>query len=393
MFKQIRQVVRSVWISAGVTLLVFVLLESVLQVVFALRDQRRPVSDLIPEERLVAANPGQNWVKEYVRELGESLQPDWHSYVYWRLRPYHAEYVNVDEKGIRQTWNPSISPEPNQLRIFMLGGSTMWGWGARDDFTIPSLVSKELNRELAGRVRVVNLGETGYVSTQEVITLMLELRRRNVPDIAVFYDGVNDSWAAFQSGVAGVPQNEINRRVEFNLREQLNWRRGFVGKLALYRLSRGITRSTGESLSAESTRGNFLSPSLANEVVDVYLENVRLVNALAREYGFRAVFFWQPTIYTKKRLSEVEQRWYGQSREQVLRTAPFFAGEYRVFNEAFQRKIKAGKIENVYDLSELFANDAETIFVDRFHVSEAGNRKIADAMALTLRSLVQGMKR
>ncbi len=392
MSERIRRAIRSAWISVGVTLLVLVLLESILQVVFGLRDRGRPTSDLIPEERLVAANPGQNWVKEYLRELRDALQEDWHSYVYWRLRPYHAEYVNIDERGIRRTWNTSVSPAPNQLRMFMFGGSTMWGWGARDDFTIPSLVSKKLDRQLAGHVWVVNLGEPGYVNTQEVITLMLELRRGNVPDIAVFYDGVNDSWAAFQSGVAGVPQNEANRVVEFNLRDRLNLRRGFVERLALYRLSRGIVRLTGEALSGGSARRSFLPPSLANDVVDVYLENVRLVNALAREYGFRAVFFWQPSIYTKKHLSEVEQRWYGRSREQVYR-ARFFAEEYRVFNEAFQQKIKASKFENVFDLSELFANDAETIFFDRFHVSEAGNEKIAGAMAQTLRSLAQEVKR
>ncbi len=379
MSKRLRQTIRSIWISVGITLLVFALLESVLQVVFALRDRGRPASDLIPEARLVTANPGQNWVKEYTRELGKSLLENWHSYVYWRLRPYHAEYVNVDEKGIRQTWNPSMAPAPNQLRIFMFGGSTMWGWGARDDFTIPSLVSKELNRQLAGRVRVVNLGETGYVSTQEVITLMLELRRGNVPDIVVFYDGVNDSWAAFQSGVAGIPLNEVNRVAEFNSRNQLNWRRGFVEKLALSRLSRGIARSTGESVSAESTRRSLTS--LAN-VVDAYLGNVRLVNALAREYGFRAIFFWQPTIYSKKHLSEVEQRWYGQSGE-----------VFRATDAAFRQKMKAGKFENVYDLSDLFANDARTIFFDPVHVSEVGNDKIADAIAQTLRRVAQGLGR
>ncbi len=393
MSKRILQAIRSVWISVGVTLLILVLLEGALQVVFALRDRGRPASDLIPAERLVAVNPDQSWVKEYIRELKEALQEDWHSYVYWRLRPYHAEYVNIDDKGIRRTWNASISPTANQLRIFMFGGSTMWGWGARDDFTIPSLVSKKLNRQAADHVWVMNLGETGYVTTQEVITLMLELRRGNVPDIAVFYDGVNDSWAAFQSGVAGVPQNEINRIVEFNLRDRLNWRGGFVGRLALFRLSRGIARSSTAQLSGGTTRRSFLSPSLANDVVDVYLENVRLVNALAREYGFRAVFFWQPSIYSKTNLSRLEQGWYGRSRDQVYRSPPFFAEEYKVFNEAFQRKLKASKFDNVYDLSQLFANDAETIFVDRFHVSEAGNEKIADAMAKTLQSLVQQVKR
>ncbi len=365
------------------------LLEGGARVAFALRDHGRPAIDFVPEDRLAAANPGRDWVEEYLRELRDALQEEWHSYVYWRSKPYHGRYINIDEEGIRRTWNSSMSPSRNQLRIFMFGGSTMWGYGARDDFTIPSLVSKKLNSQSARAAWVVNLGETGYVSTQEVITLMLELRRGNVPDIAVFYDGVNDAWAAFQSGVAGIPQNEINRVVEFNLRDQLNWRGGFVEKLALYRLSR-IARPFGDPLSRVSASGHFVSPSLANAVVDAYLGNVRLVNALAREFGFRAVFFWQPTIYSKNYLSDSEEGWRVPSSERIVRRVPIFADEHRIFNEAFRQKMKAGKFDNVYDLSRLFADDARTIFIDRFHVSEPGNDRIADAVVQALRGVAGG---
>ena len=51
----------------------------------------------------------------------------------------------------------------------MFGGSTMWGTGARDACTIPSLLA----RALQGRgmsLEIINFGETGYVRTQEVIT-------------------------------------------------------------------------------------------------------------------------------------------------------------------------------------------------------------------------------
>lgn len=387
MSEWIRQAVRSIWVNVGVALLVLALLEGGFRVAFALRDRGHPPMDLVPEDRLAAANPGEDWAREYLRELRDALQEDWHSYVYWRSRPYHGRYINVDQEGVRRTWNSSMSPSRNQLRILMFGGSTMWGYGARDDFTIPSLVSKKLNSQSAGAAWVVNLGETGYVSTQEVITLMLELRRGNVPDIAVFYDGVNDAWAAFQSGVGGIPQNETNRVVEFNLRDQLNWRRGFMEKLALYRLGRSV-RLFGDGLSGASAGRGFASPSLANAVVDAYLGNVRLVNALAREFGFRAVFFWQPTVYTKRNLSDAEQgRYVG---ERFARRVPLFAEEYKVFNEAFQQRVKAGELDNVYDLSGIFASDAETIFIDRFHVSETGNDKIADVVAQTLRRIVGG---
>src|SRR5713226_8515484 len=302
---RIARMVRGVWSSVGVALLVLALLEGAFQVVFLLRDRARHTEGVVFEGLLQAANPGQSWVHPYHQELQKNvLREQWRSYVYWRLRPFHGAYINIDEKGIRRTWNRSISPSPSQVKIFMLGGSTLWGWGARDEFTIPSIVSKKLASQLRTPPWVTNFGETGYVSTQEVITLMLELRKGNVPDIVVFYDGVNDAWAAFQAGVAGVPQNEFNRIIEFNSKDSLNVRGGILEKLGLYRFSRGVLASFGSATTAgASSRRRFLDPVLADAVVDVYLGNVQLVKALAREYGFRTAFFWQPTIYSKKSFS------------------------------------------------------------------------------------------
>jgi lysophospholipase L1-like esterase len=312
--------------------------------------------------------------------------------VYWRLRPYHGQYINIDEQGIRRTWNASSAPAPNQVRIFMFGGSTLWGYGARDEFTIPSLVA----RKLSGDPRppwVVNFGEAGYVSTQELITLMLELRKGNVPDVAVFYDGVNDAWAAFQANAPGLPQNEINRVAEFNTRERLNWRRGFVEKLGLYRFARGLTVALASGGQDTPARGRFMDPALAAAVVETYLGNVRLVNALAREYGFKTVFFWQPTIYSKQVLSPEEERWRLTGTRRPGRGAPAFAEEYRAFNEAFRHRMKTSAIEGLVDLSGVFERERGTIFIDRFHISEVGNERVADAMAPVLRTVLSRVGR
>lgn len=376
---------RSLWINIGVALLVLIALEGALQVVFLIRHRGPTESSFISEDRLAAANPGQPWVRGYPGEARGALREQWRSYVYWRLHPYKGAHINVDALGVRQTWNASPVPSPEQPRIFMFGGSTMWGWGARDEFTIPSLVAKRLAETTRPSAWIVNYGETGYVSTQEVITLMLELRRGNIPSVVVFYDGVNDAWAAFQSGVAGQPQNEVNRVREFNSRTRFNWREGLLGRLALFRFARGLMGGTDTS-SAMPRR--FLEPEAARAVVDAYMGNVRIVNALARQYGFRAVFFWQPTIFSKKTLSADEERWRLTAPRRPGRTAPAFAEEYQAFNQTFQERVRASKLDNVVNLSGLFEDDSRTIFIDRFHVSEAGNAKVADAIAQSLRQIV-----
>ena len=59
----------------------------------------------------------------------------------------------------------------------MLGGSSLWGFGARDDQTIPSLLARRLH-DRGVQVEVKNLSDLGYVSTQEVIGLLRELQGR-----------------------------------------------------------------------------------------------------------------------------------------------------------------------------------------------------------------------
>ena len=71
----------------------------------------------------------------------------------------------------------------------MFGGSTMWGAGARDDYTIPSFLSKMLTQAFPGRIRVVNYGRSGFVSTQERILLFQALQHGCRPQIAIFYPG------------------------------------------------------------------------------------------------------------------------------------------------------------------------------------------------------------
>src|SRR5262249_15615947 len=94
--------------------------------------------------------------------------------------------------------------------------SSLWGFGARDDQTIPSLLARELF-EQEWNVQIRNLAEIGYVSTQEVVALVRELQSGYRPDVVIFYDGVNDTTSAYLEGQAGLTTNEVNRRREFNL--------------------------------------------------------------------------------------------------------------------------------------------------------------------------------
>lgn len=368
--RKLANVLREVWLLIGITLLWLIGLEVTARVAFAVRDVWRAGGGAQLSEWSLGADVyrDQAWAAEYWREedlTSQNTFADWHAYVYWRRKPYQGKYINIDANGLRQTWNKTAAPSPSQIKIFMFGGSAMWGTGARDEFTIPSWLSKKL-QERNVDVWVTNFGEGGYVSTQEVIALMLELQKGNVPDVVIFYDGANDIFSAFQQGVAGLPQNEYNRVQSFN---QLNWRGEIVEKLALYRAARGLVSAVqGRPLPQDDAR-------LAEATVEVYFNNRQLVTALAKEYGFTALFYWQPTLYTKPRLSV----WERQERNRYGE-AGFFQRTY----QAFAQRLHMLPLENVYDLSNAFDAEPGTVFIDAFHISEAGNARIADLMIQTL---------
>ena len=123
--------------------------------------------------------------REYWKEFRQSNQIEYRPYVLWRRQPYQGRQITIDADGIRRTLHSQC--DGHAFTIWMFGDSTMWGSGASDAETIPSLVAANFDR--AGqKVCVVNFGEKGWVNTQEVFQLILELKKPNTakPNVVLF---------------------------------------------------------------------------------------------------------------------------------------------------------------------------------------------------------------
>jgi len=379
-------VIKISWLMVGITILLLGLIEGSLSLGYLVRDRFRGSNPLKADYRVLADTyADQSWVENYYDEYGR-VKSQWKPYVYWRRIPYRGEYINIDPDGIRLTTGTDPSPKEASTspKIFMFGGSTLWGWGARDASTIPSLLAKEL-RSKGVVSEITNFGEAGYVSTQEVITLLLQLQKGNIPDLVVFYDGINDTFSAFQHHAAGLPQNELNRVKEFNLSQAEKFQertrivfQDLTRNLSTVRfLQRLFGRSVvlGETGSVATASRLNLAPhrgSLAQEVLDTYIGNIELVRALGEYYGFKYLFYWQPTLFQKVHLTNYE-------REQ--RDAVHFEQFFQKTYEVVRRSRLADKREyNFRDLSLVFADVREPIYVDWSHPGERGNELIVKRM-------------
>ena len=298
---------------------------------------------------------GSDWIKDYVREE-RSFGNQYYPYLGWRRKSnFTGTYVNVDENSIRRTENPCASNEP--LKIFMFGGSTMWGSGVRDSSTVPSYLSKYLcNKNVP--VEVANFGEGGFVSTQGLIALQLELRKENYPDIVIFYDGINDVYSYYQNNEAGLHQNMWDREDDFNSRKRINIKNIIANSNSMKIIKRFSMIFSRPKLKIK------LNKNIENETISIYLNNLRIIKTLEKEYNFKGFYYWQPTLATKIPMSNDEKNMIPKEE---------------IFDKLYiniTKKIKNSK--EVKDISDIFNNMNRTVYFDTYHLFEEGNKIVAE---------------
>ena len=335
-----------------------------------------------PDRAAIAdAYGGADWSAGYFDEFRRAVRVDWKPYVGWWQRPFRGAYVTLDGRGLRPTPGEKTA-DGEAIRILCFGGSTMMGMGARDDQTIPAVLARRLT-ERGHRVSITNYGQLGHNSTQEVITLQQLLKSGERLDIALFYDGINEMACAEQTGRADGLFNEARRRAEFNLLHP-DRRRDLIAAALIGAAPRTLRRLRG--LTGLPLRGPLPMEEadllqvdlaeLARDVIAAYLANMRLVRVLAGEYGFRPIFFWQPAITTKKFKTADERRWiYDYTSDPERRRLLYLA----IIDE-FRRRPEVVETPDLIDLSTLFNDWTASVYIDLYHLSEAGNAAVAEAM-------------
>jgi hypothetical protein len=271
------------------TALLLVAVEAALAVVFWMKDRRGVVVDMydgLDDATLATLYPHRR--REDVAGLWkESVQPlVYEPFTEFRERPRRGTWVNVDSAGFRYGENQSPwPPDPHRTNVFVFGGSTTFGYGVADDDTIPSRLQPLLAHRQSD-VSVFNFARGYYYSTQEHILFEQLLRAGHVPAVAIFIDGLNDfCFSADDSTVTPRLAAALEARARTSL---LDWVSGTsVGRAVAFVQTR-IGRAAPEPTPAE------LSDDEIRHIIDRYLENKRLIEAVSAAYGVTPVFVWQP---------------------------------------------------------------------------------------------------
>jgi hypothetical protein len=344
-----------------------------------------PAEEIIEENQLrekVSYYASQDWAQQYWYEFDLSNRQQYYSFVGWRRAPFKGKTIEIDQNGLRLT--PGADCRAASFKVFTFGASEMWGTGSPNWDTIPANLQKGLEQQRHGPVCVMNFAESAYVSMQDLIMLLLQLRVGNLPDLVLFYNIGGDVYSAYQSGRAGVIQNMDQLVAKFERGEdgstfidplKRTYSYALIAKLVnILAIANPDQQETPQRkvVTYESMRIDV--EQLSDSVVRHYLENYEIVDALAREYGFKYLFILPPRIFRDaKHLTPEEQ--------EMKRRAERDAALYKLYNRVYQTiEERVTQYPNFHSMSHVFDRYESLIWIDGAHVTPVGNQLIAGKM-------------
>jgi hypothetical protein len=333
-----------------------------------------------PREK-VSYYASQDWAERFWYEFRLSSKQRFYPFVGWRRAPFKGKTIEVDQNGIRVT--PGANCSAKSFKVFTFGASEMWGTGSPNWATIPAHLQNGLEKLRQGPVCVTNFAESGYVSLQHTIMLLMQLRAGNVPDVVVVYTIADNVYAAYQTGRVGTLENNDQIAALFEVRRQPDT---FVDRLRSTYSYRLIDKLVGK-LTIANPHANTIpsklityesmgidAATLTDLLVQEYFENYKIISALSREYGFKYFFFLPPEItLTNKPLTSEEQE---MKRRKESEPALFKLSD--AVYQTIERE--ASKYQNVYSMIHVLDSYDSLMFIDDGHVTPIGNGLIAERM-------------
>lgn len=322
----------------------------------------------------------------------------------WTWRATNPQgFIVTDADDPLRTY--AVPKSPSVFRIIVLGGSTVEGDGATGSLNaLPAELLQVLARGYAPtegplrRFEVINAGVGGYMSHQELLYYLSELRFFE-PDLVISYNGWNDesrvNGEMARSGTSypwfRTQSTEQQRSILADYYTWTGTARAFARRTAtrVAELIDGIatvhvaTRAAAR-LVAEPGAGTGLlaQPAFfAQESVVRYAENVTVLGSHVIGRGGQFAWFLQPLVGlgAKPPSAFRERDVVANKPEEMARRRLFFA-QAKMEQERFARSSSAC----VADLTDVFDGNGDTLFEDSGHLFDAGNVLVAQRVAREL---------
>jgi hypothetical protein len=315
-------------------------------------------------------------------KLGFAYQP----WVHFSEPPYAGMRVHVvrDQRGfpIRLTVNPLNEEDLPVVRVFVLGGSTTFGYNVSDEHTFPTHLSAVLNERtraanLAAHIEVTNYGRAYYYPSQETGLLIDLLRMGARPNLVIFMDGVNPGsqqdlppfYKQFERQFRSMQFSRLDPAIQ-----PASWITERLGWVPMVRLVKAIqNRMSGgpkrpeEDKKEEDKKEENLPET--RHILNIFRQNQVISQAVCKAYKIECLFFLQPSAV------------FNYPTQLYRRSLPEYFMKYRDWVQPVYKQMQQDE-GRIYlgDLFHLWGSGRKAI-VDDVHYSPGFNRFLAEHVA------------
>ncbi|MGK7938549.1 MAG: SGNH/GDSL hydrolase family protein [Crocosphaera sp.] len=343
------------------------------------------------------------------------------------LSPQKSEFFYINEQGLRDNDPVPVAKPKNEIRIFVLGGSTAFGQlNPNNNSTISHRLEARLQQRVKqqksspssyrpdvfpffvpsrqqlmklppkireGNYRVINAAVPGYTSGNQLAKLATKILPYQ-PDLIVVLDGYGDMMLPSHKPQTDIPHiDEFLADAKGHFKNSLNFSAGeWIQNTGLVRTYNSFTnpskntRPVVDTTLAINSEGKALKhylPENEDELkrrVTRYRENQKRLIQLSAKMGVPVVLAIQPEITSRplEKLSSDEKAVRDRlGREYVEK----FPKAYTEFVKATQQLGKAyPKNVKVLNFYQSNSNFPTPMFTDTVHLTEKSNTVLAETL-------------
>ena len=286
-------------------------------------------------------------------------------------KKFRSENLNTNAWGFR-TLRELGEKQPDEKRIFVLGGSAAAGWGAsHDNTTFPLITEKLLHQAGRSQAFFFNAGVDGFNSNQEWVLMATKIMDLK-PDLVILFDGYNDMHFSMRE----------NWTADYNIYsaqtlELMSFHPWYLHSALLS----AIANRTKEG----RTRSKFVGKSgiYRPSYFDTYLRNISKIAWAVRSQRGKTLVLLQPHfLITERPLTEPEKliSKNGHDINMYTNYSELMVKHYR-YAQTHMKRFSHNSAWEFQDSNQFFKNNTDTIFQDEVHLTDTGHSILASHLS------------
>ncbi len=316
----------------------------------------------------------------YVKETMD-LKSKCKSEIYHDGRGFNLNRKDVVCKGFefKNNWRKTTNvPRNANNNIYIFGGSTVVNSAVPNEFTIASIIQKNIN-DLGIKYRVNNRGFTTVTTNQQNDFLYKTNIKKG--DIVIYYDGGNNQWQGVANNLPNGTIIGTNRKIR-----NIKFIKKILSNLQTYKLLSDLKYSKKKDDICEINYKNVYQKS--DIAFDAYKENLSKAKDFVTQNGGEFFHFYQPNLFSLKseEATEYERKLQNTTPSEMVPCGASFylSNSSMIFSKRHPELIKIGinskDISNIFSKGSIKRAKNEEYFLDWIHLTEKGNYHIANAI-------------